>query len=365
MAIIEDKITETSLVEKRQNSKKSDTSKLKKRHEKFVKSKGDFANNPKHLNVIRPKGLSDIIGREDVVKKIRILTRSAQERGDILDHILFYGPPGIGKTSFGYAIANEVGTNFVLTTGAGLKNKAEIASLLTNLNKGDVLFIDEIHRLNKSLEEFLYPVLEDFRLDFSVNSGNIGSTISLDLPKFTLIGATTMVGSLSKPFLDRFGAVIKLELYSVVELVKIIEAYAKINSIKIEQDGIVEIARRSRGTARLALRNFKRCYDLALSNGNIDGISTEEVISTFMEYKIDTYGLDESMREYLGKILNLFDGGPVGAHSLAIALNEDTRTVEEYLEPYLIKLGFIKRTNKGRLITNLGKEYIDKAMKES
>lgn len=309
------------------------------------------------IGINRAKNLDEIIGRESIKKKLRVLINAAKSRNDNLEHMLFYGPPGLGKTTFGYAISNEFGANFMVTSGPALTSKAELAALITNMNDGDILFVDEIHRLNKILEEFLYPILEDYKMDISFGKGTLSKVVRLDVPKFTLIGATTQIGLISSPLRDRFGMVFKVDFFPLDELAEIIKQYASKLEIEIENDAAFEIAKRSRGTARIGIRNLKRSRDYAFHKSKIV-IDFQTVIESFREMEIDEFGLDAVMRKYLEVILKNFDGGPVGLSNIAASIYEDTRTIEEVYEPFLIKLGFMKRTSQGRVITEKGKQYI-------
>lgn len=337
------------------NNSKKNSHKNKKvtKSENGDKAKESIASN----NILRVGKLDEIIGREEIKKKLRILINSAKSRCDSLEHILFYGPPGLGKTTFGYAISIEFGSKFIITSGPSLNSKAEIASIITNMNDGDILFIDEIHRLNKVLEEFLYPILEDFKMDISFGKGNLSKYIRLDVPKFTLIGATTQIGLISSPLRDRFGMIFKLDFFTIEELTEItIKSAHKLN-VKIDKDAAIEIAKRSRGTARIAIRYLKQARDYAYhKNQDVIGFST--VIEMFSEMDVDEYGLDTVMRKYLETILYYFQGGPVGLSNIAASIYEDELTIQEVYEPYLIKVGFLKRTRQGRLITDKGAEYI-------
>jgi Holliday junction DNA helicase RuvB len=307
---------------------------------------------------IRLKKISEIVGRDKEKEKLKVLINSAKSRSDVIDHMLFYGPPGLGKTTFGYAIASEFGSNVIFTSGPGISSKAELASIISSLNYGDFLFIDEIHRLNKLLEEFLYPILEDFQMDLSLGKGSLSKVIKMDVPKFTLIGATTQIGLLSAPLRDRFGVTFKLDFFALKDLTEIVEEYAKKFGIQISFNAAKEIAHRSRGTARIAIRNLKRCRDYALHNGKKD-IDLEVVLETFVKLEIDELGLDGVMKKYLEVIINNFEGGPVGLSNIAASIYEDMRTIEDVYEPYLIKIGFLKRTGQGRVITKKGYEYFN------
>lgn len=305
---------------------------------------------------LRAKKLSEVVGREKEKQKLSVLINSAKSRNAVIDHMLFYGPPGLGKTTFGYAIASEFGSNFIFTSGPGISSKAELASIISSLNEGDFLFIDEIHRLNKVLEEFLYPILEDFRMDVSLGKGTLAKVIKIEVPKFTLIGATTQIGLISSPLRDRFGMTFKLDFFSLKELTAIIIDYAKKLDFTIEESAAREIAHRSRGTARIAIRNLKRTRDYAhhLDKKTVD---IEVVKQTFHDLEIDELGLDGVMRKYLDAVIHNFDGGPVGLSNIAASIYEDMRTIEEVYEPYLIKIGFLKRTTQGRVATKKCYEY--------
>jgi Holliday junction DNA helicase RuvB len=305
----------------------------------------------------RPETLDSVIGRDDLKKKIRLLINSAKKRSDSIEHMLFYGPPGLGKTTFGYAISKEFGSKFYITSGAAIGSKADMASLVTSLEQGDVLFIDEIHRLNKVVEEFLYPILEDFKMDIVIGKGPLAKVMRLDIAKFTLIGATTKIGAISKPLLDRFGLSFKLDYFELEDLQKIILSHAKKIDIDVTSEAALEIAKRSRGTARIAIRNLRRCRDYVLSR-NKNLIDFEDVNIAFKDLSIDELGIDDVMYKYMDIIYSHFDGGPVGLNNLSASLYEDIDTIEEVYEPYLIQIGLIKRTSKGRILTNKGIEYI-------
>lgn len=305
----------------------------------------------------RPQTLTEMVGRKDIKDKLEVLIKSAKSRGDVIEHLLFYGPPGLGKTTFGYAISNEFGSTFYMTSGPSLNSKAELASIITGLNEGDILFVDEIHRLNKILEEFLYPILEDFKMDINFGKGTLSKLVRLDVPKFTLIGATTQIGLISAPLRDRFGMTFKVDFFELADLTKIVMTNASKLNVEIAQDAAVEIAKRSRGTARLALRNLRRARDYAISLDK-SSIDFHVVESAFKDLEIDELGLDLVMRKYLEVLHKNFGDGPVGVSNIAASIFEDMRTIEEVYEPYLIKLGFLKRTPQGRVLTEKGIEYI-------
>ena len=310
---------------------------------------------------LRPKVLDDYIGQDKVKEKLKIYIAAAKNRNDILDHILLYGPPGLGKTTLAGIIANEMGVNFRVTSGPAIEKPGDLAALLTNLQEGDVLFIDEIHRLNRSVEEVLYPAMEDQVIDIIIGKGPSARSIRLDLHKFTLIGATTRAGQLSAPLRDRFGDVERLELYTTEQLSQIVTRSAGILGIEIERDGALEIASRSRGTPRIANRLLKRVRDFA--EVVYDGVITEQsAMKSLNQMDIDELGLDQIDRTLLLTMIRNYNGGPVGLTTLAASIGEETVTIEDVYEPYLLQIGFLTKTPRGRCATpkaynHLGIEY--------
>ena len=311
-----------------------------------------LAEDAKVENSLRPLHLEDYVGQEKVKRNLKVYIEAAKERGDSLDHVLFYGPPGLGKTTLAGIIANEMNVNLKITSGPAIEKPGEMAAILNNLQEGDVLFVDEIHRLNRQVEEVLYPAMEDFAIDIMIGKGSSARSIRLDLPKFTLVGATTRAGMLTAPLRDRFGVVHRLEFYTDKELQTIIMRSANVLGVEIEPNGALEIARRSRGTPRLANRLLKRVRDFA--QVKYDGVITEEVVMYALDLlDVDKYGLDHVDRKILKTIAIKFQGGPVGLDTLAASIGEDSGTIEDVYEPYLIKNGFINRTPKGRVVTEL------------
>ena len=306
---------------------------------------------------LRPTSLEDYIGQEDLKKSLRIFIEAAKTRGEPLDHILLHGPPGLGKTSLAYVIASEMGVDIKITSGPAIERAGDLVSILTNLKEGDVLFIDEIHRMNRVIEEVLYPAMEDFRVDIVVGKGPSARTLRLRLPRFTLIAATTRIGLLTSPLRNRFGCVFRLDYYSVEELKKIVLRSSKILGVEVTSDGAEEIAKRARGTPRIANRLLKRVRDYAqvLGDGKVDRYLASKALD---ELKVDEMGLDEMDRKLLTTIVEKFGGGPVGIETLATSIGEERDTIEDVYEPYLMREGFIKRTPRGRVATEKAYRYL-------
>lgn len=306
---------------------------------------------------LRPQLLDDYIGQEKAKEILKVYITAAKERGEALDHVLFYGPPGLGKTTLAGIIANEMHVNIKITSGPAIEKPGEMAAILNNLQEGDVLFVDEIHRLNRQVEEVLYPAMEDYAIDIMIGKGASARSIRLDLPKFTLVGATTRVGMLTAPLRDRFGVIHRLEFYTVEELKRIIARSAKVLDVGIDDAGATALARRSRGTPRLANRLLKRVRDFA--QVRYDGYITEDVANYALDLlDVDKCGLDQTDRNLLMTIIERFDGGPVGLDTLAASLSEDSGTIEDVYEPYLLKNGFIQRTPRGRIVTDLAYAHL-------
>jgi len=306
---------------------------------------------------LRPRTLAEYVGQEKAKENLSVYIEAAKMRSESMDHVLLYGPPGLGKTTLAGVIANEMGTNIRITSGPAIEKAGDLAALLTNLNQNDILFIDEIHRLNRAVEEILYPAMEDYALDIIIGKGPSARSIRLDLPKFTLVGATTRAGQLSAPLRDRFGVILRLELYTPEELLKIVSRSASILGIDIERGGALEIARRSRGTPRIANRLLKRVRDYAQVKAN--GVITKQVADEALRMlEVDDIGLDATDRRMLSSIITYFGGGPVGLDTLAATIGEEAITLEDVYEPYLLQLGFINRTPRGRCATKLAYDHL-------
>ena len=307
---------------------------------------------------LRPHTLEDYIGQSKIKETLKIYIEAAKTRGEALDHVLFYGPPGLGKTTLAGIIASEMGAKLKITSGPAIERPGDIAAILNNLQDGDVLFLDEIHRLNRQVEEVLYPAMEDYAIDIMIGKGPTAKSLRLPLPKFTLVGATTRAGLLSAPLRDRFGIINRLEFYSVEDLATIIKHSANVLGVKVEDKAAIEMGRRSRGTPRIANRLLKRVRDFA--EIKFDGDITEEAANLALDLlKVDKYGLDDLDRNILRTMIEKFGGGPVGLDTLAAAIGEDAGTIEDVYEPYLIKNGLINRTPRGRVVTDLGLQHMD------
>lgn len=311
----------------------------------------------KELN-IRPSTLDEYVGQSEIKENLRVFIKSSLMRGESLDHILLYGPPGLGKTTLAYIIANELGSNIKTASGPSIEKAGDLAAILSTLEENDVLFIDEIHRIPRYIEEILYPAMEDYYLDIIVGSEGSSRNIKINLPKFTLVGATTRAGDLSSPLRDRFGIVARLNYYSEEELYQIIKRTSKVLDTPITDDAARELASRSRGTPRIANRLFKRIRDFALVYG--EGIINEDILSSSLDrLKVDKTGLDETDHNLLLAIIERFNGGPVGLEALASSIGEEASTIEDVYEPYLLQQGFLKRTARGRMVTDKAYEYLN------
>ena len=308
-------------------------------------------------DTLRPKFLTDYIGQKKAKEMMKVYIEAAKGRKEPLDHVLLYGPPGLGKTTLAGIIANEMGVHIKITSGPAIEKPGDVAAILNNLKEGDVLFVDEIHRLNRQVEEVLYPAMEDFAIDVVIGKGATSKSIRIELPKFTLIGATTRAGMLSAPLRDRFGVVNRLEYYTLSELKTIIVRSAGVLGVKVDEDAALEMARCSRGTPRLANRLLKRVRDFA--EVKYDGKVTKEVATEVLALlNIDSYGLDHIDREILTTMIEKFNGGPVGLETIAVSIGEDTATIEDVYEPYLIQSGFLARTQRGRIVTELAYTHL-------
>jgi len=307
---------------------------------------------------LRPTKFSDFIGQKDTIENLKVYIKAATQREEALDHVLLFGPPGLGKTTLATILAKELSVNIKMTSGPIIDKAGDLAGILTNLADRDVMFIDEVHRLSSVVEEYLYSAMEDYSIDIMLDSGPSARSVQLSLSPFTLVGATTKLGNLTSPMRDRFGVILRLDFYEVVDLEKIIKRSAKILDIAIDNQGALEIARRSRGTPRIANRLLRRARDFAQvnSNGNITSIIAKDALN---KLKIDDNGLDEMDRRILLSMIEKFDGGPVGLESLGVAISEDAKTIEEVYEPYLIKEGFIQRTSRGRIALDKTYKYLN------
>lgn len=316
-----------------------------------------FAEEDEFEVTLRPKRFDDYVGQNQIKENLIIFIKAAKHRNEPIEHLMLYGPPGLGKTTLAHIIANETEVGIRVTSGPAIERAGDLASILTNLGDGDILFIDEIHRLNRNIEEVLYPAMEDYAIDLIMGKGPSAKTMRINLPKFTLIGATTKIGSLSSPLRDRFGAIHRLEFYTEKELAEIVRRAAIILEVKIDEGGISEIAKRSRRTPRIANRILKRVRDYA--QVKYDGVITQKIAKESLDkIEIDDLGLDRNDRDYLRTIIEKFGGGPVGLDTIAAATSEDRDTIEDVIEPYLLQLGFIDRTKKGRIAKELAYKHL-------
>lgn len=316
----------------------------------------DDTNSPATVN-LRPTTLDEFVGQDKVCQNLKVFIQSAKNRGEVLDHVLLYGPPGLGKTTLSNIISKELGVGFKATSAPMITRSGDLAAILTNLEARDVLFIDEIHRLNPAIEEVLYSAMEDFQLDIIIGEGPSARSVKIDLQPFTLVGATTRSGLVSTPLRERFGIPLRMDFYNHEDLQKIVLRGANLLNMRISQDGAMEVAKRSRGTPRIAGRLLKRVRDFGAVAGNIE-ITSELADKALQLLDVDSYGLDEFDRRYLNCIAKNYGGGPVGADTLAAALSEERDTIEEVIEPYLLKLGFLQRTPRGRVLSELGCKYL-------
>ena len=306
---------------------------------------------------LRPQLLEEYIGQDEIKENLKVFIEAAKMRNESLDHTLLYGPPGLGKTTLAYIIANEMGVNIKTASGPSIEKTGDLAAILSSLSEGDVLFIDEIHRMPRFIEEILYPAMEDFTLDIIIGSDGSSRSIKIDLPPFTLVGATTRAGDLSSPLRDRFGIISHLDYYSVEDLTKVIKRTAKVFDIEIDEMAAIELAKRARGTPRIANRLLKRVRDFALVNGN--GIIDLDITKSSLEkLKVDNDGLDETDHKLLESIIYKFNGGPVGIDAIASSIGEEKATIEDVYEPYLLQNGYLKRTNRGRIVTEKAYEHL-------